>query len=96
MVHGLRDIGLHGLVEYGPCDAFFVFLFFSLFLPCIIRLYSYIFLFLYITKASPHLTLYHLKGKKGVRRLESPYRLKNYGALCLVTFNCGVKDFPPF
>jgi hypothetical protein len=32
MVHGLGDIGLHGLVEYGPCDAFFVFLFFSPFL----------------------------------------------------------------
>jgi hypothetical protein len=31
--------------------------------------YCYIFLFLYITKASPRLTLYHLKGKKGVRRL---------------------------
>jgi hypothetical protein len=24
------------------------------------------------------LTPYHLKGKKGVRRLTSPYRLKNY------------------
>jgi hypothetical protein len=27
---------------------------------------------------SPHLTPYHLKGKKGVCRLESPYHLKNY------------------
>jgi hypothetical protein len=27
---------------------------------------------------SPRLTPYHLKGKKGVRRLDSPYRLKNY------------------
>jgi hypothetical protein len=30
MVHGLGDIGLHGLVEYGPCDAFS---FFFSFLP---------------------------------------------------------------
>jgi hypothetical protein len=57
----------------------FCFSFLLFFWPCIIRLYSNIFLFLYITKASPRLTLYHLKGKKGVRRLESPYRLKNYG-----------------
>jgi hypothetical protein len=83
MVHGLGDIGLHGLVKYGPCDAFFIFLFFSLFWPFITGLYSYFFLFLYITKASPHLTPYHLKGKKGVRRLELPYRLKNYGIYCL-------------
>jgi hypothetical protein len=34
---------------------------------------SYILLFLHISKSSPHLTLYLLKGKKGV------YRLKNYG-----------------
>jgi hypothetical protein len=33
---------------------------------------SYIFLFLHITKASPRLTPYRLKGKKGVRRLTSP------------------------
>jgi hypothetical protein len=28
-------------------------------------------------KALPHLTLYRLKGKKGVERLTSPYRLVN-------------------
>jgi hypothetical protein len=27
------------------------------------------------------LTLYHLKDKKGVRRLISPYRLKNYASV---------------
>jgi hypothetical protein len=27
---------------------------------------------------SPRLTLYRLKGKKGVRHLDSSYRLKNY------------------
>jgi hypothetical protein len=40
--------------------------------------YIPIFLFLYINKVSSHLTLYRLKDKKGVRRLETPYRLKNY------------------
>jgi hypothetical protein len=41
---------------------------------------SYIFLFfLHITKASHRLTPYRLKDKKGVSRLESPSRLKNYG-----------------
>jgi hypothetical protein len=62
--------GLHGLD--GPCDVFSFFFSFLLFWPCIIRVYFYIFLFLHITKASPHLTPYRLKGKKGVRRLESP------------------------
>jgi hypothetical protein len=69
MAHGLGDIGLHGLVEYGPCDAFLFFFSFLLFWPCIIGLYSYFFLFLYIIKASSRLTPYHSKGKKGVRRL---------------------------
>jgi hypothetical protein len=40
---------------------------------------SYILLFLHISKASPRLTPYRLKGKKGVGRLRMPYRLKNYG-----------------
>jgi hypothetical protein len=56
--------------------------FLSFFWPCIIGLYFYIFLFLHISKASPHLTPYLLKGKKVVCRLESPYRLKNYGRNC--------------
>jgi hypothetical protein len=47
--------GLHGLVDDGPCDIF-SFLF-SFFWPCLIGLYSYIFVFLYITKASLRLTL---------------------------------------
>jgi hypothetical protein len=75
-VYGPAD-GLHGLAEVGPCDIFVSFLFFSPFLTFIIG-YFYIFLFLHITKASPRLTPYRLKGKKGVCRLESPYRLKNY------------------
>jgi hypothetical protein len=41
---------------------------------------SYILLFLHISKASPRLTLYCLKGKKRVCRLDSPYRLKNYNS----------------
>jgi hypothetical protein len=50
--------GLHGPVDDGPCDVFFLFfLFFYLFWPCIIGLYSHIFLFLYITKTSTRLTL---------------------------------------
>jgi hypothetical protein len=77
-VHGPAD----GLAEDGPdgpCDVFFC-SFFSLLLfwPCIIGLYFYIFLFLHISKASPYLTAYHLKGKKVVRHLELPYRLKKY------------------
>jgi hypothetical protein len=40
---------------------------------------SYILLFLHISKVSPRLTLYRLKGKKGVCCLDSPYHLKNYG-----------------
>jgi hypothetical protein len=39
---------------------------------------SQIFLYSYIIKASPRLTPYRLKGKKGVGRLRTPYRLKNY------------------
>jgi hypothetical protein len=74
MVHGPVD-GPHGLAEDGPSDVFSFFFSFLLFFTLY---YSYIFLFLHITKASPRLTLYRLKGKKGGRRLESPYRLKNY------------------
>jgi hypothetical protein len=51
----------------------FLFFLFFFFWHCIIGLYFYIFLFLHITRASPHLTPYHLKGKKGV------CHLKNYG-----------------
>jgi hypothetical protein len=46
-----------------------------------LRLFLYIYIFyfccllLYITKASPRLTPYRLKGKKGVGRLTSPCRL---------------------
>jgi hypothetical protein len=76
MVHGPVD-GPHGLAEDDPSDVFSFFFSFLLFFTLY---YSYIFLFLHITKASPRLTLYRLKGKKGTRRLESPYRLKNYGS----------------
>jgi hypothetical protein len=41
-------------------------------------LFVQIFLYYYIIKAAPRLTLYRLKDKKGVGRLTSPYRLKNY------------------
>jgi hypothetical protein len=40
----------------------------------------YCFYFLHISKASPRLTPYRLKGKKGVGRLRTPYRLKNYAS----------------
>jgi hypothetical protein len=56
---------------------FFIFLFFSPFLASIIDYISIYFLFLHISKTSPRLTPYRLKGKKGVCRLETPYRLKN-------------------
>jgi hypothetical protein len=42
-------------------------------------LFNHIFLYYYIIKASPRLTLYRLKDKKRVSHLTSPYRLKNYG-----------------
>jgi hypothetical protein len=75
MVHGPADMAFMDWQD-GPCYAFFRFFFcFLLFWPYIIGLYSDIFLFLYITKASPRLTLYRLKDKKGG---PSPYRLKNY------------------
>jgi hypothetical protein len=61
---GLHD-GPDGL--QGPADVFF--LFFSSFLALY---YWTILLFLHISKVSPHLTLYRLQGKKGVRRIESP------------------------
>jgi hypothetical protein len=64
-----------------PMSCFFVFSF--LFYPFSLVLLNYIpiFLFLYINKASPRLTPYRLKGKKGVGRLRTPYLLKNYGGL---------------
>jgi hypothetical protein len=33
---------------------------------------------------SPRLTLYRLKGKKGVGHLMSPYHLNNYGGQCSI------------
>jgi hypothetical protein len=41
-------------------------------------LFSQIFIYYYIIKASAHLTLYRLKDKKGVGCLRTPYRFKNY------------------
>jgi hypothetical protein len=79
-VYGPAD-GLHGLAEVGPCDIFCFFSVFSPFLTLYYWIYFYIFLFLHITKASPRLTPYHLKGKKGVGRLKTPYRLKNYAPI---------------
>jgi hypothetical protein len=76
-VYGPAD-GLHGLAEVGPCDIFCFFFLFSPFLTLYYWIYFYIFLFLHITKASSRLTPYRLKGKKGVGRLRTPYRLKNY------------------
>jgi hypothetical protein len=54
-------------------------LLFNTIIPTHLRLYSYIFQYLYISKASPRLIPYRLKGKKGVSRFTSPYRLNNYG-----------------
>jgi hypothetical protein len=68
MIHGPVD-GPHGLVEDGPSDVFSFFFSFLLFFTLY---YSYIFLFLHITKASPRLTLYRLKGKKGAGVALSP------------------------
>jgi hypothetical protein len=56
----------HGLEEMWH---FFCFFLFSFFLPCIIGVYFYIFLFLRVTKALPRLMTYRLKGKKGVCHL---------------------------
>jgi hypothetical protein len=69
---------LMGLMDWQKMAHLMFFYFFFSFLLFFTLYYSYIFLFLHITKASLRLTLYRLKGKKGVRRLESPYRLKNY------------------
>jgi hypothetical protein len=41
-------------------------------------LFNQIFLYYYIIKVSPRLTLYRLKDKKGVGRLTSSDCLKNY------------------
>jgi hypothetical protein len=76
-------------VPYLPAAQFLL-----LFWPCIIELYFFFFLFLHITKVSPHLTPYRLKGKKGVRRLESPYHLKNYeGWMKLNQKVVGIKSY---
>jgi hypothetical protein len=72
MVHGPAD----GLMDWQKMVHLMFFSFLFSFLLFLTLHYSYIFLFLHITKASPRLTLYRLKDKKGVRRLESPYRLK--------------------
>jgi hypothetical protein len=76
-VYGPAD-GFHGLAEVGPCDIFCFFSVFSPFLTLYYWIFFYIFLFLHITKASPRFTPDRLKGKKGVGRLRTPYRLKNY------------------
>jgi hypothetical protein len=76
MVHGPADMGFMDWQNTGHV------LFFH-FSPFLALYYWTIFLYfsiLYITKPAPHLTPYRLKDKKGVRRLETPYRLKN----CLV------------
>jgi hypothetical protein len=73
--------GLHGLAEYNPCQCFFLFFspFLALYYWTIFSIFIFLyFLFLYITKALPRLTPYRLKDKKGVYRLETPCRLKNY------------------
>jgi hypothetical protein len=67
---------VYGSAGDGSCDAFFIFSFFS---PFLALNYYVIFLYLHITKMSSRLTLYHLKDKRG-HRLESPYRLTNYGS----------------
>jgi hypothetical protein len=64
-----------GQLEMAQVMFFFSFFFLFSFLALN---YWIIFLYLHITKASPRLAPYHLKDKKGVCRLESPYRLKNY------------------
>jgi hypothetical protein len=55
------------------------FAFWASFIGNCICVLSQIFLYSYIIKASPRLTPYRLKGKKGVERLRTSYRLKNYG-----------------
>ena len=57
----------------------FILLLFGIINQYILDYISIFFIFLYITKASPRLTPYRLKGKKGVARLASPYRFENYG-----------------
>jgi hypothetical protein len=65
----------------------FCFSFLLFFWPCIIRLYSNIFLFLYITKASPRLTLYRLKGKKGSVALSRLIALKTMVSAIYLSIN---------
>jgi hypothetical protein len=61
------------------------FAFWTSFIGNCICVLSQIFLYSYIIKASPRLTLYRLKDKKGVERLTLPYRLKNYDNWTLIT-----------
>jgi hypothetical protein len=58
-------------------------------------LFGQIFLYYYIIKVSPRLTLYHIKDKKGVGRLTSPYHLKNYGSDHFESYSY-VQSFPAF
>jgi hypothetical protein len=51
---------------------FYVIVMMNYFLSNILRVNSYILLFIHITKVSPHVTLYRLKGKKRGRDLDSP------------------------
>jgi hypothetical protein len=44
-------------------------LLFGIIIPTYLRLYSYIFLYLYISKVSSRLMPYRLKGKKGLAAL---------------------------
>jgi hypothetical protein len=71
VVHGPADMGF---MDWQNTAHVMFFRFFFSFLPFSLVLLNYIpfFLFLYINKASPRLTLYRLKGKKGsiaLRRL---------------------------
>jgi Ca2+/Na+ antiporter len=81
VVHGPADMGF--MDWQNTTLVMFFFLFFSPFLALyywtIFSIFIFLyFLFLYITKALPCLTPYRLKDKKGVYRLETPCRLKNY------------------
>jgi hypothetical protein len=80
VVHGPADMGF---MDWQNTAHVMFFVFSFLFYPFSLVLLNYIpifFLFLYINKASPRLTPYRLKGKKGVERLRTPYRLKNYAS----------------
>jgi hypothetical protein len=76
-VHGPADMGFMDWQNMAHAMFFHFFLFFSSFLALYYWTIFLFFLFLYINKVPPHLTLYRLKDKKRVRRLETSYRLKN-------------------